>query len=204
MSRDKILIVDDHAAFGESFAAVLSERQIGQAKAVTSVPAALAYLAKETPHIAIIDISLSHKYEGLEFIRQLKSKWPQVKPICLTRHNNNLVCEQAYDAGVWAYFTKTAPLEETLEGIQQVQQATAPSTQPKLKATKYHFTPRECEILAYLATGASNKEIARSLEMAEETAKVHMKALLRKLDFKNRTQVAIFAYENGYWPDDLA
>lgn len=197
------LIIDDHATFGESFASLLKQQGIAMAEPVTSIPAALAYLAKQLPQILIIDITLQHRYEGLEFLSQIKSKWPKVKVICLTKHNNQLVCTQAYEAGAWAYFTKTAPLQETLSGISAVLSAESPLLAPSFKGHKYHFTPREREILAQLATGASNKELARALDMAEETAKVHMKTLLRKLGVRNRTQVAIFAYENGFWPATL-
>ena len=198
-----VLIVDDHATFGESFATLLTQEGLASVEAVTSIPAALAYLAHQKPDLMVIDITLQHRYEGLEFLGQVTSKWPTVKPVCLTKHNNELVCNQAYKAGAWGYFSKTAPISETLAGLRQVLREGTPLPKPSFKGHKHHFTPRECEILAQLATGASNKELAQALDMAEETAKVHMKTLLRKLGVRNRTQVAIFAYENGFWPSQV-
>lgn len=59
------------------------------------------------------------------------------------------------------------------------------------------LTPREIDILRHLAMGQPNKEIARALDVMEGTVKVHIKTILRKLKFSNRTQAAIFAYECG-------
>lgn len=198
----RILILDDHTTFAQSLGQLVQQQQIAQAEVVASVPAALAFLAHTTPDLVLVDITLKQRFEGLDFIKQLHEKWPQLKAACLTMHHNPLVCAHAYGAGAWGYFTKTAPLAETFEGIKTLLQATEPLQIPDLKAFLPHFTPREQEILTHLATGASNKELARSLCMAEETAKVHMKTLLRKLNLKNRTQVAIFAYENGFWPKE--
>lgn len=199
-SRSTVLIVDDHATFGESFKSLLIQKEGMLAEAVTSIPAALAYLTQHEPHLLVMDITLQQRYEGLEFLAMVQTKWPKVKTVCLTKHNNALVCQQAYEAGASGYFTKTMPIEQTLLGMRQVLSAAEPLPQPSFKGHKHHFTPREREILAHLATGASNKELALALDMAEETAKVHMKTLLRKLGVNNRTQVAIFAYENGFWP----
>ena len=200
MELPLIMILDDHAAFGQSFGQLLQHENFAKYEAVSSVPAALALLARTKPSLAIIDITLKQRFEGLDFLMQMTREWPHIKTMCLTKHANKMVCEQAFAAGTWGYFTKTAPVQETLEGIRHVLGAAKPLPQPSFKGQKPHFTPREQEILALLATGASNKELARSLSMAEETAKVHMKTLLRKLGVSNRTQVAIYAYENGFWP----
>jgi len=196
----RILILDDHTTFAESLGQLMQHHRIAQADVAASVPAALAFLAHTTPDLILVDITLKQRFEGLGFIKQLHKKWPLLKTACLTMHHNPHMCAHAYAVGAWGYFTKTAPLAETFEGIKQLLQAPAPLQAPDLKAALPHFTPREQEILAHLAIGASNKELARTLSMAEETAKVHMKTLLRKLGLKNRTQVAIFAYENGFWP----
>jgi len=59
------------------------------------------------------------------------------------------------------------------------------------------LSPREREILAYLARGASNKEIARDLDVAESTVKIHVQHILRKLDLTSRVQAAVWAVEHG-------
>ena len=71
-------------------------------------------------------------------------------------------------------------------------------------AAEAGLTPREEEILSQLACGRSNKEIARELDVTEGTVKVHIKSVLKKLTLQNRTQAAIFAYENGYFSAESA
>ena len=198
MADPKVLIVDDHATFGQSLGELLSQHQIAEAFVVTSVPAALAFLGQQMPDVLLLDITLHTRFEGLDFLSKLTKKWPSLKVACLTMHNSQVICEKAYSLGAWAFFTKIMPLSATLEGIQALLNSDELLPEPKFKEAPQRFTPREKQILAHLAKGASNKEIAKKLSMAEETAKVHMKALLRKLDVQNRTQVAIYAYENGF------
>jgi two-component system nitrate/nitrite response regulator NarL len=62
------------------------------------------------------------------------------------------------------------------------------------------LSPREQEILSHLAKGLSNKEIARSLELAESTVKIHVQHILRKLNFSSRVQAAVYAIERGRVP----
>jgi two-component system nitrate/nitrite response regulator NarL len=59
------------------------------------------------------------------------------------------------------------------------------------------LTPREREIIAMLACGASNKEIARKLDLAESTVKIHVQGILRKLNLASRVQAAVYAVEHG-------
>ncbi len=59
------------------------------------------------------------------------------------------------------------------------------------------LSQREREILGYLAKGAANKEIARSLDLAESTVKIHVQSILRKLKLQSRVQAAVFAVEHG-------
>jgi len=68
---------------------------------------------------------------------------------------------------------------------------------PALAEQTDRLTPREREILMQLATGMSNKEIARELDLAESTVKIHLQSILRKLELSNRVQAAIYAVEHG-------
>ena len=74
---------------------------------------------------------------------------------------------------------------------------TAPVTAPAPAVDKDRLSPREREILVFLARGASNKEIARSLDLAESTVKIHVQNILKKLNLISRVQAAVYAVENG-------
>jgi two-component system nitrate/nitrite response regulator NarL len=67
-----------------------------------------------------------------------------------------------------------------------------------LQAERDRFSPRERDILAALAQGESNKEIARKLDLAESTVKIHVQNIFKKLNMSSRVQVALYAVENGY------
>jgi two-component system nitrate/nitrite response regulator NarL len=72
---------------------------------------------------------------------------------------------------------------------------------PKAEAAaieRDRFSPRERDILASLALGESNKEIARKLDLAESTVKIHVQNIFKKLNMSSRVQVALYAVENGY------
>ena len=76
--------------------------------------------------------------------------------------------------------------------VQSLISPSAPRTDQALSS----LTPRELEILGYLAAGHSNKVIARHLELAESTVKVHVQNLLRKLDLSSRVQAAVYAVQH--------
>jgi len=63
------------------------------------------------------------------------------------------------------------------------------------------LTPRESEIIGMLASGESNKGIARTLDLAESTVKIHVQGILRKLNISSRVQAAVYASEHGLIPD---
>jgi two-component system nitrate/nitrite response regulator NarL len=70
-------------------------------------------------------------------------------------------------------------------------------SEPAVASEMKKLTPREGEMLAQLALGLSNKEIARKLDVAESTVKIHLQSILKKLGVNNRVQAAIYAVEHG-------
>ena len=73
-----------------------------------------------------------------------------------------------------------------------------PPKQEAAAVERDRFSPRERDILASLAQGESNKEIARKLDLAESTVKIHVQNIFKKLNMSSRVQVALYAVENGY------
>ena len=73
-----------------------------------------------------------------------------------------------------------------------------PPKQEAAAVERDRFSPRERDILAALAQGESNKEIARKLDLAESTVKIHVQNIFKKLNMSSRVQVALYAVENGY------
>jgi two-component system nitrate/nitrite response regulator NarL len=116
-------------------------------------------------------------------------------------------------AGATGYLLKNINTETLLESIRMaaegesvvspqmtgklVQGLKAPAKAEPTLAEKDKLSPREREILAFLAKGASNKEIARQLALAESTVKIHVQHILRKLNLASRVQAAVYAVEAG-------
>jgi two-component system nitrate/nitrite response regulator NarL len=73
-----------------------------------------------------------------------------------------------------------------------------PPKQESISVDRDRFSPRERDILESLAHGESNKEIARKLDLAESTVKIHVQNIFKKLNMSSRVQVALYAVENGY------
>ena len=82
----------------------------------------------------------------------------------------------------------------TTKLVKGLRASSAPSADGEEKES---LSPREREILGYVAKGASNKEIARTLDLAESTVKIHVQHILRKLNLSSRVQAAVYAIEHG-------
>jgi two-component system nitrate/nitrite response regulator NarL len=129
-------------------------------------------------------------------------------------HDNVLPVMDALRAGASGYLLKNIETDTLIEAIRKAaqgesvvsQQMTAKLIQgvrnpPKQEAAaveRDRFSPRERDILAALAQGESNKEIARKLDLAESTVKIHVQNIFKKLNMSSRVQVALYAVENGY------
>jgi DNA-binding NarL/FixJ family response regulator len=109
-------------------------------------------------------------------------------------------------------FPKTLSTKAFLQGIYQVlagekfvpdQKAlialiSSANDMPRKSPDFYHLTAREKEVIGFLAKGATNKDIARALDLQIVTVKLHVRGICRKLEAKNRTQAALIAIENGW------
>ncbi|MBI1363386.1 MAG: hypothetical protein GC134_05325 [Proteobacteria bacterium] len=115
------------------------------------------------------------------------------------------VIRAAFQAGWHGVAPKTAAPEAFLGVVDLIMRGESvfPSRimqgrRDSMDDSSVRLTPREEEIVLCLARGCSNKEIARELDVAEGTVKVHVKAILKKLNLTNRTQVAIYAHDRGF------
>ncbi len=202
-----ILIVDDHRMLAESIGLSLEEEGFGEISIANSSEEAIAMITEDHPDIIISDVSMPEQ-DGFNLARQVKRYWPNIKILFLTMHGSTDYIYDAMSSGAQGYVNKTASIKSLVRTISLI--ADGESVFPAECLQNYHsenrgkntnslhLTGREQEILAQLGEGLSNKEIARMLDMAEGTVKVHVKTVLKKLGAKNRTQAAIYAHEQGY------
>jgi DNA-binding NarL/FixJ family response regulator len=211
----RVLIADDQQMVRQGFTVLLNTQPdievIGQAVDGLDAVAKVGDLA---PEVVLMDIRMP-ELDGIEATRRIKAATPAVKVLVLTTFD---IDEHVYDAlraGASGFLLKDASADQLAEAVRVVAAGDAllaPGITRRLIAefTRLDGTPRaplkervgdlterETEVLALIAQGLSNAEIAERLVVAEQTVKTHVGRILVKLGLRDRTQAAVFAYESG-------
>jgi len=211
----RMLLVDDHILFREGLRGLLDAQPdldvVGEAGTVSE---AIAQARKLRPDLILMDFSLPDG-TGLEATQAILAAQPEVKIVFLTFHEDDERLFTALRSGAKGYLLKnvsTAKLLSFVRGVGEGQAAITPELTSRLlaefarvgpgpaaqPAAPTDLTDREMEVLRLLATGASNREIAESLVIAENTVKNHVRSILTKLSVENRRQAARLAREQGW------
>jgi len=210
----RVLLVDDHALFRSGVKALLARQKdidvVGEAgDALEGAKRAGAL----HPDVVLLDLHMPGM-SGREALGLILDAEPAPRVIMLTVSEDADDLLDTLKAGAAGYLLKNIDAEFLVESIRRVargESVVAPqmtgSLVNGLKALargerapvddRSALTPRELEILAGLADGASNKEIARDLGLAESTVKIHVQHILRKLGLSGRVQAAVYAVEQG-------
>ncbi|MBK1637295.1 response regulator [Rhodovulum adriaticum] len=198
----KILIADDHELLRDALAALFRQADDIDADFVADLDAALEQVDKVGPYdLVLLDLKMPGMNE-LEGIERIRRTGKAQKVAILTGNDSPIVAEEALAHGAVGFIPKTLPAKSLLNAIRFMQagetylpagyfQNSVEST--SVKAIRTKLLPREYEVLRHLSHGKSNKEIANTLSISEATVKVHVKAIFRKLEVKNRTEAALLA-----------
>ena len=211
MNPIRILIVDDQALFREGLRMLLSVRKdlevVGEA---ANGREALRLAASLNPAVVLMDLQMP-VLDGVAATRRLREERPECRVIVLTTFDDDEYVFEGLRAGAVGYLLKDAPSEKLVEAIRAAARGESflqPSVAAKVVAEfarmtgKAAYRPqslidplsdRELEILRMVADGASNKEIAAALFIAEGTVKNHITNILSKLNVRDRTQAALRA-----------
>ena len=180
-----LLFIDDHALLRDTLAAWLAARGL-DVTCADSLATASGLPCR--PDLVLLDLRL-RDLALPEGICKLRSAFGPV-PVLLTAGAHDAeTADRARDAGVTAILGKALPPAAVLDEILR--------HAPGRPAGDVVLSPREREVLAGLARGQSNKEIARALDLREVTVKLHMQRLSRKLGARNRTHAALLARDLG-------
>ena len=203
----KILLVDDEMLIRRGLKALLKLEEsleiVGEAE---NGEIAISQIEKLQPDVVLMDVRMP-VMDGVAATREISSRFPHVKVLILTTFNDDEYVTQALKYGAAGYLLKDTPSEELAQGIRFVNKgytqlgpgigkkaiSQIPVNNPDPPQSWQELTPREREILKLIASGASNKEIAKSLYLSEKTVKNYVTSILGKLDWRDRTQAAIFA-----------
>lgn len=211
----RLLVVDDHTLFRRGLIALLarhpSVRVVGEAG---DSGAALRLAAELGPDLVLLDNHLPG-VRGVDALPALREAAPGARVLMLTVSEDEADLGHALRRGAQGYVLKTIDGDALVSAIERcmageavvspeltgklvgaLRAAHAPSP-PAPADPLAPLSPRERETLRHIARGASNKEIARALEIGETTVKIHVQHILRKLDLASRVQAAVLASEHG-------
>ena len=221
MEKIKVMVVDDHPFFRQGLRGVLEkEEDLELAAEAADGREAIQKAENLRPQVVLLDINLP-SMNGLQVTRELKNILPQTMIILLTAYHDEEQLLHAMRAGASAYFPKEVTPKRLVWAIRQVTQGyyvmgDARLTERELASwlmdqlekvamagipEEVQFTPlspREMEILQHAARGESNKEIARTLGISQQTVKNHISSILRKLPARDRTEAAVYALRHGW------
>lgn len=208
----RVMVVDDHTLFRRGLVALLAADGRFEVVAEAGDAGAAQRLAPAArPDVILLDNHLPG-VRGVDALPGLRDAAPQARVLMLTVSEDEADLAAALRGGARGYLLKTVDsdvlgtaIERTARGESTVSpemtaklvdafQAAAPA--PAAEAAREPLdglSPREQEILALIARGASNKEIARALVIAEATVKIHVQHILRKLGLGSRVQAAVYA-----------
>lgn len=217
----RLLVVDDHTLFRRGLTALLSQDgRFAVVAQAADVGEALRELTRHAPDVILLDNHLPG-VRGVDGIASIKDTAPDVRILMLTVSENEDDLAAALRAGADGYLLKTVESEHLCEAIVKVlagESVVSPEMMTKLVTafrsnsavagaaapvdTALPRTPaagltllstREREVLVLIARGDSNKVIARALDIAETTVKIHVQHILRKLNLTSRVQAAVYA-----------
>ncbi len=222
MHRITVMLVDDHPVFRQGLRRVLESEDDLEVIAEVDDGLEALRLAKEmVPDVMLLDINLPGM-NGLQVARALKDTLLDINIIMLTAYHDDQQVFHSIQAGASAYFPKDVSPRRLIEAIRLVHQGSyvvedrvlekpqvgqwlleqferiSPNADGDLGGLLLPLSPREMEILLFIAQGKSNKEIAYALGISRQTVKNHMTSILRKLAVNDRTQAAIYALRRGW------
>ncbi|MFF8284210.1 response regulator [Streptomyces albus] len=210
----RVLIADDQAMVREGFSVLLGAMPgievVGEAEDGVE---AVAQVAALRPDVVLMDVRMP-RMNGLDATREIVAADSGAKVLILTTYDLDEYVYRALRAGASGFLLKDASAERLADGVRVVaggEALLAPTVTRRLLAefsrlgpsrARTHerikdLTERENEVLALVAQGLSNSEIAARLVVAESTVKTHVGRVLVKLGLRDRTQAVVFAYEEG-------
>lgn len=212
MSKIKLLLVDDHeivrAGLRMLFQAEQDMEIVGEAG---SGDEALAAVAKLKPNVVIMDVVMPGM-GGIEATRRIKAASPDTVVLALTMHEDEQYFFKMLEAGASGYIPKRAAPDDLVSATRVVSQGNVflyPSlakllvqdfldrSEPATTPTAEELTPREREVLTYIAEGYTSREIAEALVISIKTVDRHRENIMQKLNLHNRVELVKYAIEKG-------
>ncbi len=211
-SNLRVLIIDDHTLFRDGLQGLLERHNIDVVGSLGDGHEGIRLAQELKPDIILLDMRMP-SLSGLEVLKQLQQNNFEAPIAMLTTSNDERDLVEALRNGAKGYLLKDMEPDDVVAALREIvkgETVVAPNlTQILARVVKGEpilesepspiddLTPREAEILSLLAEGQSNKVIARNLGISDGTVKLHVKAILRKLNIHSRVEAAVIAVEQG-------
>lgn len=205
MTAPRVMLVDDHpivrAGMRSLFSAGTGVEVVGEAATGEEAVALARHLH---PDVVLCDLRLGEGIDGVETTRQLRELDPAPAVVILTTFDRDAQILGAVEAGAAGYLLKDAPTDEIVAAIRSAaagQLVLSPALTARMvqvmRAPRVKLTERELDVLRLLETGASNREIAKTLFVTEATVKTHLVHVFEKLGVDSRSRAVAAARESG-------
>ncbi|KPL72064.1 LuxR family transcriptional regulator [Ornatilinea apprima] len=208
----KVLLVDDHKIVRQGVRAYLCTlADIEVIAEADSGAAALLAVDQHHPDVVLMDLEMPGELDGISTTRQIRKQHPATQVIVVTSHHQDEYIFPAVRAGAVSYLLKDVEPDELADAIRKA--ASGEAVLDSRVASRIilelqglrqdevnpftELSEREFEVLRLIAAGKSNAEIANTLVIGESTVKTHISNLLKKLHLEDRTQAAVYAWQQG-------
>ncbi len=209
----RIVLIDDHTLFRVGLEGLLASRGIEIAASVDNGEDCVELVKDRNPDVVLLDMRMPD-INGIGVLKKLRENKLDMPIVMLTTSTDETDLVESLRAGAQGYLLKDMEPDALVIALRDIvagKTVVAPDLAPVLARAVQgkdgdgpvisgpfdELTPRETEILGLLAEGQSNKAIARNLGISDGTVKLHVKAILRKLNVHSRVEAAVMAVEKG-------
>jgi DNA-binding NarL/FixJ family response regulator len=222
----RVVLVDDQPLMRSAFRSVLETAGMTVSGEAADGYEVLGVVRRERPDVVVMDVRMPGR-DGLSATAELMAEYPQLRVLVLTTFDLDEYLYGALRAGAAGFLLKNASPEDLIRAVQTVAAGDSvldPAATSRVMARFAHrqanqpvlnladpsaaalatLTERERDVLALMARGFNNTEIAGQLGVGEATAKTHVSRVLSKLGVRDRVQAVIYAYETGFAPNGRA
>jgi two-component system response regulator DegU len=225
-NKIQIVIIDDHQLFREGVKRILAmEPEFEVVADGEDGENAVELVEKYNPDVILMDINMP-KVNGVEATRDLIQRYPDVKVLVLSIHDDESYVTHVLKTGASGYLLKEMDADALIEAVKVVAQGGAyihpkvthnlikeyrrlvnedeqESSEIGFKEVEYRkplhiLTRRECEVLQLMTDGYSNRMIGEALYISEKTVKNHVSNILQKMNVNDRTQAVVESIKNGW------
>lgn len=207
-----IMIVDDHPIVANGIQQLIDrEPDMKVIHSVQDADGAIKFIEKVTPDLVIVDISLKGSTNGIDLIKSLKKRYPKIKTLVLSMHEENLYAERAIKAGAKGYIMKNDLTDNIVKAIRSILRGNLYLSEIITSKLLNHMvnekeekddeaeikklSDREFEVFQFISKGIKTSDIAKEINISVKTVEAHKLRIKNKLNLKSSNELNKYAIE---------